>query len=92
MMFTDDKITGREAAEMGLVLEKVPDDQLDAEIEWLAARIATVPINQLAMQERNEGTIDWTRNRPIDRLTGIHDVYPGLASRDQWFGSAIHAS
>ena len=36
---------------MGLVLKSVPDDQLDAEVEALAARMVTVPINQLAMQK-----------------------------------------
>ena len=51
MMFTGDKITGREAAEMGLVLKSVPDDALDAEVEALAQRMASVPINQLAMQK-----------------------------------------
>ena len=116
MLFTGDKITGREAEAMGLVLKAVPDDGLDAEVEALAARMATVPINQLAMQklvinqaieatgimqtqrlatifdgitrhspegltfkarsesvgwkqavrERDTGTYDWTRDRPID--------------------------
>ena len=115
MMFTGDKITGVEAAEMGLVLKSVPDAQLDAEVEALAARMASVPINQLAMQkmvinaaveekinqtqrlatvfdgitrhspegmnfkarveqvgwkqavqERDAGTFDWTRNKPFD--------------------------
>jgi enoyl-CoA hydratase len=51
MLFTGDKITGREAAEMGLVLKAVPDDRLDAEVEALAGRMATVPVNQLAMQK-----------------------------------------
>ena len=51
MMFTGDKINGIEAAEIGLVLKSVPDDQLDAEVEALASRIASVPINQLAMQK-----------------------------------------
>ena len=36
---------------MGLVLKSVPDDQLDAEVEALAARMVTVQINQLAMQK-----------------------------------------
>ena len=116
MMFTGDKITGLEAAEMGLVLKSVPDDDLDAEVEALAARMAGVPINQLAMQkmvinsaieaqinqtqrlatvfdgitrhspegmnfkarveqvgwkqavaERDEGTFDWTSNRPFEK-------------------------
>ena len=51
MMFTGDKINGIEAAEIGLVLKTVPDDQLDGEVEALASRIASVPINQLAMQK-----------------------------------------
>jgi enoyl-CoA hydratase len=51
MLFTGDKITGKEAAEMGLVLEAVPSDRLDDRVEELAARMASVPINQLAMQK-----------------------------------------
>ncbi|MBG6148479.1 enoyl-CoA hydratase [Labrenzia sp. EL_208] len=51
MMFTGDRISGHEAAKIGLVLTSVPDDQLDAEVEALAGRIASVPINQLAMQK-----------------------------------------
>ena len=114
MMFTGDKITGIEAAEMGLVLKSVPADDLDAEVDALAERMASVPVNQLAMhkmvinqtmettltqtqrlatvfdgitrhspeglhfkaraeavgwkqavQERDEGSFDWTRNRQI---------------------------
>ena len=116
MLFTGDRITGREAEAMGLVLKAVPEDQLDAEVEALAARMAMVPVNQLAMQkmvinqaieatglmqtqrlatifdgitrhspeglafkrrveevgwkqavrERDQGTYDWTRDRPIN--------------------------
>ena len=51
MLFTGDKITGTEAAEMGLVLKAVPANELDAEVERLAERMATVPINQLMMQK-----------------------------------------
>ena len=51
MMFTGDKISGIEAARMGLVLKSVPEDALDAAVESLAARMASVPINQLAMQK-----------------------------------------
>jgi enoyl-CoA hydratase len=114
MMFTGDIINGIEAAEMGLVLKSAPDDELDDEVEALAARMASVPINQLAMQkmvinsaveekinqtqrlatvfdgitrhspegmnfkarveqvgwkqavqERDDGTFDWTRNKPF---------------------------
>ncbi len=51
MLFTGDKISGREAADMGLVLKAVPADQLDDAVEELAARMTTVPVNQLAMQK-----------------------------------------
>ena len=51
MLFTGDKVTGIEAADMGLVLKAVPADELDAEVERLAERMATVPINQLMMQK-----------------------------------------
>jgi enoyl-CoA hydratase len=51
MLFTGDKINGREAEDMGLVLKAVPDDQLDTEVEAMAERMASVPVNQLAMQK-----------------------------------------
>ena len=51
MLLTGDKIDGREAERIGLVLKAVPADQLDAEVETLADRLASVPVNQLAMQK-----------------------------------------
>ena len=116
MLLTGDKIDGREAARMGLVMKAVPAADLDAAVEDLAARMASVPINQLTMQkmvinqaieamglaqtqrlatvmdgiarhspeglafkhrseevgwkqavdERDRGTYDWSRDRPIN--------------------------
>ena len=51
MLFTGDRISGREAADMGLVLKALPAAALDDEVEALARRMASVPINQLAMQK-----------------------------------------
>lgn len=51
MLFTGDLITGFEAAEMGLVLESVPESELDDRVDALAARMAGVPKNQLMMQK-----------------------------------------
>ena len=51
MLLTGDKIDGREAERIGLVHKAVPADRLDAEVEALAERISTVPINQLMMQK-----------------------------------------
>lgn len=51
MLLTGDLIDGREAARIGLVLEAVPRAALDARVAALAARIASVPKNQLMMQK-----------------------------------------
>ncbi|MEM7056357.1 MAG: crotonase/enoyl-CoA hydratase family protein [Pseudomonadota bacterium] len=116
MLLTGDRIDGREAERLGLVLKAVPAEDLDNEVEALAERMASVPINQLAMQkmminqaldnmglastqtlatifdgitrhspeglnfkarsedvgwkqavqERDQGTYDWTQDRPIN--------------------------
>ncbi len=51
LLLTGDLITGREAAEMGLVSAAVPEGELDAAVDRLAARMAGVPKNQLMMQK-----------------------------------------
>jgi enoyl-CoA hydratase len=51
MLFTGDLVSGAEAAEMGLVWEAVPGDELDERVDDLARRIAGVPTNQLMMQK-----------------------------------------
>jgi enoyl-CoA hydratase len=51
MLLTGDTIDGRQACDWGLVVEAVPEPQLDAAVERLADRMAGVPINQLVMQK-----------------------------------------
>lgn len=51
MLLTGDLVSGREAAELGLVLESVPLAQLDARVDALAGRMTGVPKNQLMMQK-----------------------------------------
>ena len=51
LLFTGEVIDGAEAARIGLILEAVPADDLDAHVADLATRIATVPANQLAMMK-----------------------------------------
>lgn len=48
-LLTGDEIPARTAAEIGLVLEAVPDDALEAHARGLAERMAKVPISQLVM-------------------------------------------
>lgn len=51
MLFTGDKIDGREAERMGLVHKAVAPEVLDETVEALAERMAGVPVNQLMMQK-----------------------------------------
>jgi len=51
MLLTGDLVDGREARAMGLVLDAVPEAQLEARVWELARRMAGVPKNQLMMQK-----------------------------------------
>ena len=51
MLLTGDVITGIEAKEMGLVLDAVPEAELDDYVDSLANRIGSVPKNQLMMNK-----------------------------------------
>ena len=48
-LLTGDEIPAREAADVGLILECVPDDELPDRATALARRMARVPVNQLQM-------------------------------------------
>ena len=48
-LLTGDQISARKAAELGLILEVVPDDALQAHALGLARRMAQVPVSQLVM-------------------------------------------
>ncbi len=51
MLFTGDLVTGTEAVDMGLVLQAVPEAQLDNAVAALVDRVKGVPKNQLAMMK-----------------------------------------
>ncbi|OUR75317.1 enoyl-CoA hydratase [Alphaproteobacteria bacterium 46_93_T64] len=51
MLLTGDLVDGREAKELGLVLDAVPSDQLEARVMEFANKIGSVPKNQLMMQK-----------------------------------------
>ena len=76
MMFTGDKINGVEAARIGLVLKSVPDDELDSEVESLATRMASVPINQLAMQKL---VINSAVEAQINQTQRLATVFDGIS-------------
>ncbi len=51
MSFTGDKISVREAEDIGLILKAVSADVLDSTVEQMAHRLTNVPINQLTIQK-----------------------------------------
>ncbi len=67
LLFTGDSLSGSEALEWGLAIEAPPADELDERTEILLARIARMPVNQLAMmkllvnQELMAGALDATQ-------------------------------
>lgn len=50
-LFTGDEITAQEAADIGMILECVPDDELHDRAIELAQRMALMPLNQLQMMK-----------------------------------------
>ena len=48
-LFTGDEIPAPDAARIGLILEAVPDDELEEHAAALARRMARLPLNQLQM-------------------------------------------
>lgn len=52
ILMTGDTLRGRDAARVGLVLDAVPADQLDAEVEALARRVALIDPEILATHKR----------------------------------------
>lgn len=51
MLFTGDLVSGREAEQMGLILQALPLAELDDAVQALANRIKGVPKNQLMMMK-----------------------------------------
>ncbi len=51
-LLTGDSVTGKQAAEIGLVWKAVPADQLESEVEALAGKMAQIDIELLAPNKR----------------------------------------
>jgi len=73
MLLTGKIITGKEAAEIGLVNKAVPEDQLDEEVMKLAKALALLPRDGIAIGKA-------TRHLIYDRLGLISDFIPAYIS------------
>jgi enoyl-CoA hydratase len=81
-LFTGDELTGAEAAEAGMILECVADDELQERSTALAQRIALLPLNQLQMMKWLLNDVARHQYQPdTSRLLGF--VFDGVARHTQ---------
>lgn len=81
-LFTGDEIPAREAARLGMILECVPDDELQAHAAGLAHRIAQLPLNQLQMMKWMLNDVARHQYQPeTSRLLGF--IFDGVARHTQ---------
>ena len=75
LTLTGDSITGKEAAQIGLVLKSVPMDLLEQEVEQLADRLALIDPDLLTANKRiiNLG-LELMGARTLQRLAAENDV------------------
>jgi len=75
LTLTGDTVTGKEAAEIGLVLKSVPTDFLEQEVEQLADRLSLIDPDLLSANKRiiNLG-LELMGARTLQRLAAENDV------------------
>ena len=81
-LFTGDELTGREAADAGMILECVPDAELEQRAAALAQRMARLPLNQLQMMKWMLNDVARHQYQPdTSRLLGF--LFDGVARHTQ---------
>ena len=81
-LFTGDELTATEAAAAGMVLECVPDSELEERATALARRMALLPLNQLQMVKWALNDVARHQYQPdTSRLLGF--IFDGVARHTQ---------
>ncbi len=90
LLLSGDFISGKKAAEVGLVLEAVPPDELDDHVMTLATRIACIGKGLLAHNKRivNLG-VELMGRSQLQVLAGIHDALGHLAQESAEFAERL---
>jgi enoyl-CoA hydratase len=90
LLLTGDLIGGRDAATIGLVLKAVPGDQLVAEVEALADRLALIDTDLLSANKRivNIG-LELMGARTLQRMAAEMDARGHLADSRSAFNHAV---
>jgi enoyl-CoA hydratase len=90
LTMTGDSITGAEAQQLGLVMKAVPPEDLEAEVEQLADRLALIDPDVLTVNKRviNVG-LELMGARTLQRLALEYDVRGhNAAAAKAFFGTA----
>ncbi|MBA3802970.1 MAG: crotonase/enoyl-CoA hydratase family protein [Acidimicrobiia bacterium] len=81
-LFTGDELTAADAAAAGMILECVPDDELQTRVQALAQRVALLPLNQLQMMKWSLNDVARHQYQPdTSRLLGF--IFDGVARHTQ---------
>jgi enoyl-CoA hydratase len=93
LLMTGDSISGRDAAELGLVLKSVPAEELEAEVESLADRFAFVDTDVLSAGKRicNIG-LELMGASVIQRMAAEMDARAHLSEATRTFDEDIAAN
>jgi 2-(1,2-epoxy-1,2-dihydrophenyl)acetyl-CoA isomerase len=88
LAWTGDPVSASEALSLGLLNRVVPDDQVLAETESLAGRLAAAPRKALALIKRG---VNQGHELPLDRILDMEAGYQTIASRDPNFAEGVAA-
>jgi len=90
LLLTGDTISGEEAARIGLALESVPADQLEARVMELAEHIAEIPHDLLVSNKRivNLG-VDMMGRNQMQMVAAMNDTLAHLAPEVQEYSKAL---
>lgn len=90
LLLTGDSIRGDDAMKIGLVLKAVPADELDAEVEALAARLALIDADLLSANKRivNIG-LELMGARTLQRMAAEMDARGHLAVSRHRFNEMV---
>jgi enoyl-CoA hydratase len=92
LLFTGDSLSGAEALDWDLAIEAPAPEELDERVEWLAGRIAQVPINQLQMMKLLVNQSLYTQGLHATQVIGT--VFDGITrhTREGYEFAALAAS
>jgi len=90
LLLTGDSIRGKDAAQLGLALKAVPAEQLEAEVQELAARLAQIDPDLLSANKRivNIG-LELMGARTLQRMAAEMDARGHLARSRTMFNETV---